>query len=128
LITRALKNIFESILPPAKRRVFFPSLSFNRKLLFSYADKVVQKDSFVENLETLAEVDALRRSGVRLTFICNHLSYADSHVIETLLIRAGFSDLAKHILHIAGQKTYQIYRRFMTRSLNTVRVYQPGAK
>jgi 1-acyl-sn-glycerol-3-phosphate acyltransferase len=128
LIARALKNIFESLIPPSGKRVFFSSLPFNRRLLFSYATKVVRKESRVENPERLAEIEELRRSGQRLTFICNHLSYADSHVIETLFMRAGFTDLAKHILHVAGQKTYQIYRRFMTRSLNTVRVYQPGAK
>lgn len=94
----------------------------------AYADKVVKKESRVETTERLREINALRKSGRAVTFICNHLSYADSHVIETLFIRGGFPDLAHHVLHIAGQKTYHIFRRFMTRSLNTVRVYQPGAR
>jgi 1-acyl-sn-glycerol-3-phosphate acyltransferase len=97
-------------------------------VVFWYADRVVAKDSEVESARDLREMDDLRRSGKPLTLICNHLTYADSHVIETLLIRSGLRHLADHLIHIAGQKTFQISRRFLTRSLNTVRVYQPKAR
>jgi 1-acyl-sn-glycerol-3-phosphate acyltransferase len=70
----------------------------------------------------------LRKKGHSLTFISNHLTYADSHIIETLLIRFGLRDLARHLIHIAGQKTFDFARRPFTRSLNTIRVYQPKAK
>ena len=36
-------------------------------------------------------------------------------------------EMAYHLVHIAGQKTYEFSRRFLTRSLNTIRVYQPKA-
>ncbi|MCI0603734.1 hypothetical protein L0156_12065 [bacterium] len=48
--------------------------------------------------------------------------------IETLLIRFGFQDLANHLIHVAGQKTFDLSRRFFTRSLNTILVYQPKAR
>lgn len=120
-------NLIESLRPPSLKEVFFPSLRWNRKLLLWYANKVVKEDSTVEPLERLKELNKLRKSGHALTFFCNHLTYADSHVIETLLIRAGLEDLASHLIHIAGQKTLQFSRRALTRSLNTIRVYQPKA-
>lgn len=124
----AIKDTFKSLSRPHPRKVFFPSLPTNRKLLLWYAGRLVKQDSRVETVEGLQTLNQLRKSKTSLTFICNHLTYADSHIIETLLIRNGFRDLADHLIHVAGQKTYEIYRRFMTRSLNTIRVYQPKAQ
>ena len=124
----ALSDLFRSIRKPHSKEVFFRSLKWNRQLVFWYADKVVNRSSIIRPLEKLQQIDDLRKAGNALTFICNHLTYADSHVIETLLIRSGLGELANHLIHIAGQKTYEVYRRFFTRSLNTVRVYQPKAK
>ncbi len=123
----AFLNFFESLRSPPVKKVFFPSLPVNRKLVLWYAGHLVQDDSAVETVERLHAADELRKQGTSLTFICNHLTYADSHIIEALFLRLGFRDLADHIIHIAGQKTYEISRRFLTRSLNTVRVYQPKA-
>ncbi|HSP05566.1 MAG TPA: 1-acyl-sn-glycerol-3-phosphate acyltransferase [Acidobacteriota bacterium] len=123
----AAKNLIESVRKPRLKEVFFPSLPFNRRLLLWYASRLVRDDSRVEPLDQLQEIDRLRRSGSPLTFICNHLTYADSHIIEVLMARAGLRELADHLVHIAGQKTFQISRRPLTRSLNTVRVYQPKA-
>jgi 1-acyl-sn-glycerol-3-phosphate acyltransferase len=124
---RAIRDIFESLRTPTKR-VFFHSLPFNRRALFWYANRVVSGDSVVENVERLKEIEELRLNGNPITFLCNHLTYADSHIIETLFMRSGYRRLADRVIHIAGQKTFEIYRRFMTRSLNTIRVYQPKAK
>lgn len=123
-----IANLIESLRPPSLKEVFFPSLPWNRKLLLWYASKVVKEDSTVKPLDQLKELNELRKSGKALTFFSNHLTYADSHVIETLFIRNGLEDLASHLIHIAGQKTLQFSRRAMTRSLNTIRVYQPKAK
>lgn len=124
---KSAKEFVESIRKPKVKEVFFPSLSLNRRIVLWYANKLVKGDSHIESIERLQEVDALRKSGSPLTFICNHLTYADSHIIETLIARFGFQDLADHLVHIAGQKTFQFARRPLTRSLNTVRVYQPKA-
>lgn len=124
----AIKDTFKSLASPHPRKVFFHSLPTNRRLMLWYADKLVKKDSRIETMEGLQRLNQLRKSKTPFTFICNHLTYADSHIIETLLIRNGFRDLADHLIHVAGQKTFEIYRRFMTRSLNTIRVYQPKAQ
>jgi glycerol-3-phosphate O-acyltransferase len=122
-----LSNIVESLRKPRIKQVFFRSLPLNRKLLLWYADRLLAKDSSIGSIEPLQEIDSLRKKGQALTFISNHLTYADSHLIETLFIRNGFKDLADHLVHVAGQKTYEFSRRFLTRSLNTIRVYQPKA-
>lgn len=122
-----LLNFFESLRTPPVKKVFFSSLPVNRKLVLWYAGHLVREDSTVETVDRLLAVDEMRKQGASLTFICNHLTYADSHIIEALFLRLGFRDLADHIIHVAGQKTYEISRRFLTRSLNTVRVFQPKA-
>jgi 1-acyl-sn-glycerol-3-phosphate acyltransferase len=124
---KIIQNLYESLRKPQLKEVYFCSLQFNRNLLFWYANRIVKKDSTIDSISQLKEIDELRRKGQPLTFISNHLTYADSHVIEMILIRLGFQDMADHIIHIAGQKTFEISRRFLTRSLNTIRVYQPKA-
>lgn len=121
-------DFWETIRKPHVKKVFFPSIPTNRKLLLWYAGKLVSKSSRIEGEDQLRKINGMRQEGQPFTFICNHLTYADSHVVETLMIRSGASDLADKLIHIAGQKTFEIYRYFMTRSLNTVRVYQPKAK
>ena len=125
---QGVADILLSLRSPHIREVYFRSLSLNRRLLLWYADRLVSKDSKVEPSERLREIDERRRKGESFTFICNHLSYADSHILETLMIRSGAIGTANRLIHIAGQKTFQLWRRPMTRSLNTVRVYQPKAK
>jgi 1-acyl-sn-glycerol-3-phosphate acyltransferase len=125
---QAIANLFESIRPPSRKEVFFSSLPLNRRILLWYASRVVTQNSVIEPLERFRSLNDLRKSGQALTLFCNHLTYADSHVIEVLFIRFGLQDLADHLIHIAGQKTYEFPRRILTRSLNTIRVYQPKAK
>ena len=126
-MAKIIQNIYESLSKPPLKQVYFQSLPLNRNLLLWYANRIVKKDSAIDSIARLKEIDELRRSGQPLTFISNHLTYADSHVIEMMFIRFGFEELANHIIHIAGQKTFEIWRYSLTRSLNTIRVYQPKA-
>jgi 1-acyl-sn-glycerol-3-phosphate acyltransferase len=123
----AVKDFYESFRYPNAKQVFFPALRTNRKIVLSYANRLVKPESKIENIEHLEAAERLRKQKKGVTFICNHLTYADSHVIEAMLIRSGFSRLAGHLIHIAGQKTFQLLRRPFTRSLNTIRVYQAKA-
>lgn len=124
---KIIQNIYETLRKPQLKEVYFRSIPLNRNLLLWYANRIVKKDSRVDSIPQLNEIDELRRSGQPLTFISNHLTYADSHVIEMMFIRSGFGDMANHLIHIAGQKTFEIWRYSLTRSLNTIRVYQPKA-
>lgn len=122
-----IKDLYESFRNPHPKEVFFPALRTNRRILLRYANRMVKPDSTIGNFENLKAADALRKDKKALTFVSNHLTYADSHVIEALMIRFGMRRLAVHLIHIAGQKTFKIYRRPFTRSLNTIRVYQAKA-
>jgi 1-acyl-sn-glycerol-3-phosphate acyltransferase len=126
-MAKIIQNIYESLSKPPLKQVYFQSLPLNRNLLLWYANRIVKQDSTIDSISKLKEIDELRRSGQPLTFISNHLTYADSHVIEIMFIRFGFEGLANHMIHIAGQKTFEIWRYSLTRSLNTIRVYQPKA-
>jgi len=121
------QDIYESLRKPKLKEVYFRSIPLNRNLLLWYANRIVKKDSTIDSISQLKDIDELRLSGRPLTFISNHLTYADSHVIEMMFIRFGFADMANHMIHIAGQKTFEIWRYSFTRSLNTIRVYQPKA-
>jgi glycerol-3-phosphate O-acyltransferase len=123
-----VRDLFDSIRKPATKQVFFRSLRWNRRIVFWYAKRLVRPDSTIEPPGRLEAINQLRKDGQALTFISNHLTYADSHIIETLMMRFGYKDLARHIIHIAGQKTFDFTRRIFTRSLNTIRVYQPKAR
>jgi glycerol-3-phosphate O-acyltransferase len=123
-----IRDLFDSIRIPNSKQVFFRSLKSNRRLILWYASKLVDPESKIDSPDRMSLINELRKSGKSLTLISNHLTYADSHIIETLLIRFGFRHLASHLIHIAGQKTFELPRRWFTRSLNTIRVYQPKAR
>src|ERR1700752_1915034 len=98
-MAKIIQNIYESLRKPPLKQVYFRSLPLNRNLLLWYANRLVKKDSTIDSIAQLKEIDELRRSGQPLTFISNHLTYADSHVIEIMLIRFGFENMANHMIH-----------------------------
>jgi 1-acyl-sn-glycerol-3-phosphate acyltransferase len=80
-------------------------------------------------LENLKDAWERHKRGHPLVLISNHLSYIDSHIIEEMLISNGLGEMARRLFHLAGQKTYStIWRRFFTRGVNTIKVFQWGIK
>lgn len=58
-------------------------------------------------------------------WVCNHLSYVDTQVTDTLLAGAGRADVADRLLVVAGPKVYtEPYRRLASLSLNTLKTPQ----
>lgn len=75
--------------------------------------------STVSGLEHLAAV-----AGRPQVWICNHLSYADTQVLDGLLADRGQS-VADHVLVVAGPKVYtDAYRRIASIGLNTLKTPQ----
>jgi len=106
-------------------RTVFHATRLNRALGGLFVGSFIRKDSPVEGLSHLVEAWDRHRAGSPLVIICNHASYADSHIIEQLLIRVGFRELTLRLHHLAGQKTYRtLWRRFFTFGLNTIKVIQ----
>ncbi|MCU0612120.1 MAG: 1-acyl-sn-glycerol-3-phosphate acyltransferase [Candidatus Eisenbacteria bacterium] len=105
-----------------------PANTLNRILGGWFIGSFVRRDSVVEGVAFLHEAWERHRAGTQLVVICNHASYADSHIIEQLLLRVGFRDFAFSVHHMAGQKTYRTpWRRFFTFGVNTIKVIQSTA-
>jgi 1-acyl-sn-glycerol-3-phosphate acyltransferase len=75
--------------------------------------------SRVQGLENLAQV-----RGRPQVWICNHLSYVDTQVLDGLLARESVA-VAGDLLVVAGPKVYaDSYRRFASIGLNTLKTPQ----
>ncbi len=78
------------------------------------------------SVEGLAHLDAV--AGQPQVWICNHLSYVDTQVLDGLLAATGRAALADEVLVVAGPKVYtDAYRRFATLGLNTLKTPQSAA-
>jgi len=112
-----------------EERAVFPASRFNRVVGGFFIRYHVAAGSYVEGIENLRSAWESHTRGNPLVLISNHLSYIDSHIIEELLISNGFGEMAKRLFHLAGQKTYSTFwRRFFTRGINTIKVFQSGVK
>jgi 1-acyl-sn-glycerol-3-phosphate acyltransferase len=60
--------------------------------------------------------------------VCNHLSYVDTQVTDTVLARAGHRELADRLVAVAGPKVYtDAWRRLAALGLNTRKTVQSAA-
>lgn len=110
-------------------RAVFPAQRVNRLLSGLIVAAFIKPDSRVEGVHFVEEAWARHKAGSPLVVISNHASYADSHIIERLLTRAGFGEMARRLYHVAGQKTFRTpWRRFFTAGINTIKVFQGTAK
>lgn len=108
-------------------RTVFPANRLNRVVGGLFIRHHVATGSHLEGAENLEAAWESHKEGNPLVLISNHLSYIDSHIIEEMLISNGLGDMAKRLFHLAGQKTYSTFwRRFFTRGMNTIKVFQPG--
>ncbi len=64
----------------------------------------------------------------RRLVVCNHLSYTDTQLTDSLLCKAGLSDAADRLVAIAGPKVYtDPWRRMAAIALNTRKTAQSSA-
>jgi 1-acyl-sn-glycerol-3-phosphate acyltransferase len=64
----------------------------------------------------------------RRMVVCNHLSYTDTQITDSLLVLAGLRDFADRLVAIAGPKVYtDAWRRMAAISLNTRKTAQSSA-
>lgn len=81
---------------------------------------------------TLDGEDHLRRfldeGPRRRMIVCNHLSYTDTQLTDSLLALAGRADLADRLVAVAGPKVYtDAWRRMAAIALNTRKTAQSSA-
>jgi 1-acyl-sn-glycerol-3-phosphate acyltransferase len=78
-------------------------------------------------VEGLDRVDAWRAARRRLV-VCNHLSYTDTQLTDSLLCLEGQADIADRLVAIAGPKVYtDAWRRLAAIALNTRKTAQSSA-
>ncbi|MFZ5479754.1 MAG: lysophospholipid acyltransferase family protein [Myxococcota bacterium] len=64
----------------------------------------------------------------RKMIVCNHLSYTDTQITDSLLVLAGLREVADRLVAIAGPKVYtDAWRRMAAISLNTRKTAQSSA-
>lgn len=80
------------------------------------------------SVEGLTQLDAFLAGGGRRMVVCNHLSYTDTQITDSLLCLEGRDALADRLVAIAGPKVYtDAWRRLAAISLNTRKTAQSSA-
>lgn len=73
----------------------------------------------------LDHLDAFVAAGGRRMIVCNHLSYTDTQITDSLFCLEGRSEVADRLVAIAGPKVYtDSWRRLAAISLNTRKTAQ----
>jgi 1-acyl-sn-glycerol-3-phosphate acyltransferase len=102
---------------------YFPSEPIARHFGHALADVTLTEDSELANKERLEPI-----RNRPLVLLPNHISYSDANLIEMLLHRFGFADIAERMTVIAGPKVYSdALRRFMSLCFGTIKTAQSAA-
>ena len=99
---------------------YYPPSRLVAHIHYLLADHFVRPESDVSGVEHLESI------GSEPLILCaNHLSYADANLVQILLHRAGFEDLAQRLTALAGPKVFTSReRRFSSLCFGTVKVPQ----
>jgi 1-acyl-sn-glycerol-3-phosphate acyltransferase len=99
---------------------YYPPCRLVARIHYLLAGHFVRPESHVSGVENLATV------GDEPLILCaNHLSYADANLIQILLYRAGFDELAGRLTALAGPKIFtSLERRFSSLCFGTIKVPQ----
>lgn len=118
-----LSRLAERIANTGKSWGYFPCEPIARRFGHALADVTLTADSKLENLERLEPIRTRP-----LVLLPNHISYSDANLIEMLLHRFGYADIAERMTVIAGPKVYSdALRRFMSLCFATIKTAQSSA-
>ncbi len=99
---------------------YHPPNALARKLNHAMAGALIAPGSSLDGVDVL---DAARRGPV--TFLANHLSFADANLFEAMLHEAGCDDIAGALTVVTGPKVYSdVSRRFSSLSFGTIKTPQ----
>src|SRR5260221_10851742 len=103
---------------------YYPPDPLARLIHYALAELAVTPGS------ALIDADHLTAArGRPVVLLSNHLSYSDANLLQILLMRAGFSDLADRLTVIAGPKVYSDpMRRFSSLCFGTIKTPQSSAR
>jgi 1-acyl-sn-glycerol-3-phosphate acyltransferase len=119
-----LERVAERLRTTGSDWTYYPPDPFSRRVHYALADVALTPDSTLEGAEHL---EASQHAP--LVFVPNHVSYADANLVEIMLHRFGFDELAGRLCVIAGPKVYaELFRRFSSLCFGTIKTPQSSAR
>lgn len=95
------------------------------EIAHSYMKTLILPESTLGGLEHLDHALDLVAQGRRLMIVGNHLSYADTMALCSLLRRANRADAAERVVAVAGPKVYSdAMRRLAVAGIHSIKVAQ----
>jgi len=104
---------------------FYHRDALAEKVAEGYMIPLLEDSSTIEGLEFLDQAVALADSGRRVMIVGNHLSYADTMALRSLLSRRGRHDAVSRLTAVAGPKVYaEPMRRLAVAGIHSIKVAQ----
>ncbi len=98
------------------------------EIAHTYMKTLMLPESSVSGLEHVDHAMVLAEQGRRVMIVGNHLSYADTLVLCTLLRRAGRVDASQRVAAVAGPKVYSdAMRRLTVAGIHSIKVAQSSS-
>ena len=99
---------------------YYPPDPLARRLHQLLAEQFLKPDSSLRGAEHLHAL-----AGKPAVLLANHLSYSDANILEVMMQRHGYGDVAGRLTAIAGPKVYSsVTRRFSSLCFGTIKVAQ----
>lgn len=104
---------------------FYHRDALAEKVAEAYMIPLLEDSSTIEGLEHLDAAVALANAGRRVMIVGNHLSYADTMALRSMLSRRGRHDAVSRITAVAGPKVYaEPMRRLAVAGIHSIKVAQ----
>ena len=104
---------------------FYARDALAEKIAEGYMVPLLEASSTIAGLENLDRAVELADSGRRVMIVGNHLSYADTMSLRSMLSRRGRHDAVSRITAVAGPKVYaEPMRRLAVAGIHSIKVAQ----
>jgi len=104
---------------------FYHRNALAEKIAEGYMVPLLKDSSSIAGLDNLDRAVALADSGRRVMIVGNHLSYADTMSLRSMLSRRGRHDALSRITAVAGPKVYsEPMRRLAVAGIHSIKVAQ----
>lgn len=104
---------------------FYHRDALAEKVAEAYMIPLLEDSSTIEGLEHLDTAVALADAGRRVMIVGNHLSYADTMALRSMLSRRGRNEAVSRLTAVAGPKVYaEPMRRLAVAGIHSIKVAQ----
>ena len=123
---RSLRSLLDAFAVAGSDFRLFPADPFARVLTRAFMTSLTEEGVIVGEAHLDAFLSEPASSDpIRRMILCNHLSYTDTQLTDTLLVHGGRAAVADRLVAIAGPKVYtDAWRRLAAIGLNTRKTAQ----